>query len=151
MTSERASHANRCNSRKSTGPRTSLGKARSKQNALQHGLSVVEPNSQAEAEIEYLAVLIVGDYKADAVILAAARTAAEAQVYLQRVRAFGIAMLRSGTADATSEAERGHCSSNVPSPKTFVELEKLSRYEARALSRRKFAFRRFLALVNREQ
>lgn len=149
MTSERASHANRRNSRKSTGPRTTIGKSRSKQNSLKHGLSVVEPYSLAGAEIEYLAMIIAGDYETDAVILAAARTAAEAQVYLQRVRAFRIAMLRSGTADATSEAERGHCSSSVPSPQTFVELDKLSRYEARALSRRKSAFRRFLALVNR--
>ncbi|MGU3361949.1 hypothetical protein ACLBWX_16600 [Methylobacterium sp. M6A4_1b] len=102
-------------------------------------------------ETEYLVALMAGDYGTDAITLAAARAAAEAQVYLKRIQAFGNAKLRGGTTDERSGPELGHRSSSVPSPETFVELEKFNRYEARALSRRKFAFRQFLAIVSRER
>lgn len=77
MTSERASHANRRNSAKSTGPRTSAGKARSNQNARKHGLSVSDLDPQADTEIEHLAGLIAGKHVISDVIFHAARAAAE--------------------------------------------------------------------------
>lgn len=69
MTSERATHANRRNARASTGPRTLAGKARSGQNARKHGLSAVDPNPEAEAEIERLAVLIADEHVSDVGVL----------------------------------------------------------------------------------
>ena len=150
MTSERASHANRRNAAKSTGPRTPSGKAQSKQNARKHGLSIIDLDPEMESQIEHLAELIADSYGIAGGILEAARDAAEAQLKFQRVQAFKSSILRSGVANAASQAEAGLGSPNDLFPETFDKLERLDRYEARALSRRKFAFRRFLECVNRE-
>ncbi|MCK2055489.1 hypothetical protein [Methylobacterium sp. 37f] len=149
MTSERARLANRLNAKKSKGPRTSVGKARSKQNARKHGLSIEGLDPQTEADIEILAGLIVEKYECDVALYEAARSAAEAQVHLQRVQAFRTALLRSGVGDGTSGIEAGQRLTSEIVLETSVQLERLDRYEARALSRRKFAFRRFLVLANR--
>jgi hypothetical protein len=150
MTSERASHANRLNAAKSTGPRTPSGKAQSKQNARKHGLSIANLNPEMESEIELLAELIAGSYGVAADILEAARAAAEAQINFERVQAVKFEILRSGGANALSGVKAGQSSSNNLFPEIFDQLERLDRYEARALSRRKFAFRRFLERINRE-
>lgn len=149
MPSERANLANRLNSAKSTGPRTALGKAHSKQNARKHGLSIIDSNHGMEAEIEHLAGLIAGKHGFDAAIFEAARTAAEAQLYLQRVQAFKTTLLQSGARNEESGAEAGQCLPTNFLTEICAQLERLDRYETRALSRRKFAFRRFLALANR--
>jgi hypothetical protein len=150
MTSERASHANRRNASKSTGPRTPSGKAQSKQNARKHGLSIVDLDPEMESEIENLAELIADSYGIADGILEAARDAAEAQVKFQRVQAFKSAILRGGLANTTSQSEAGLGSPNDLFLEIFDQLERLDRYEARALSQRKFAFRRFLERINRE-
>lgn len=147
MTSERSNFANRNNSMSSTGPRTSEGKARSKQNARKHGLSIIYPNSQLGVETERLAVLIAGDYGDNIGILSAARTVAEAQIYLQRVQSYKTAMLRTAAADRLSRVEVGQKLLGELSPVIFVQLERIDRYEARALSRRKVALRRFSELI----
>jgi hypothetical protein len=150
MTSERASHANRQNAAKSTGPRTPSGKAQSKQNARKHGLSIVDLDPEMESEIEHLAELIADSYGIADGILEAARDAAEAQVKFQRVQAFKSAILQCGVANITSQAEAGLGSPNDLFMEIFDQLERLDRYEARALSRRKFAFRRLLERINLE-
>lgn len=147
MTSERATRANRRNAQASTGPRTVAGKARSGQNARKHGLSAVDPNPEAEAEIERLAVLIAGEHVSDAGVLEAARAVAEAQLQLQRVKAFKVALLRSGTSAQSREAEPNVRPLTEIPVQLFQQLEGLERYERRAFSRRKFAARRFNELV----
>lgn len=147
MSSERATQANRHNAQASTGPRTAAGKARSGQNARKHGLSAVDPNPEAEAEIERLAMLIAGEHVSDAGVLAAARDVAEAQLHLQRVKKFKIVLLRTETLlhDSGGEPD-GLLAAEIP-PGLFLQLERLERYERRALSRRKFAARRLNELA----
>lgn len=114
-----------------------------------HGLSAVDPNPEVEAEIEALAALIAGEHVSDAGVVEAARAVAEAQFQLQRVKAFKVALLRSGTSIQSQEAELdGRPLTEIPAA-LFQQLEGLERYERRALSRRKFAVRRFNEVVSR--
>lgn len=149
MTSERASRANRRNAQASTGPRTTVGKARSGQNARKHGLSAAGSGPLAESATEHLADLIAGASRRDAVVLEAARAVAEAQVQLQRVLALKTSLLRIG---APAPAWGVNADEREPaeiSDELLRQLEKLDLYERRALSRRKFAIRQFCELVNR--
>jgi len=58
MASEKQIAANRANAKKSTGPRTPAGRAKSSRNAYRHGLSVpMQPEPQA---VEALAKAIAG-------------------------------------------------------------------------------------------
>ncbi len=73
--------ANRANAKKSTGPRTAAGCAKSSRNAYRHGLSVpVQPDPQA---VDALAKAIAGE-TAGEVELRAARALAEAQLELKQ-------------------------------------------------------------------
>lgn len=149
MTSERASRANRRNAQASTGPRTPAGKARSGQNARKHGLSAVDPNPSAETEIERLAELIAGEHGRDATVRESAWAVAEAQFQLQRVLACRTALLRNGLLIPEREAEGDERSAAEILEELLLHLERLDRYERRALSRRKFAIRRFYELASR--
>lgn len=148
MTSERAIHANRSNSKKSTGPRTPAGKARSQQNARKHGFSIVDANLKTKAETEHLAGLIVGIHGNDLTIMEAARTAAAAQIYLHQVQVFKTSIFRHGAAKSASKAGVGQNLQNDCLPEKLIEVERLGRYESQALFRRNLAFRRLLELIN---
>jgi hypothetical protein len=75
--------ANRANAKRSTGPRTSKGKAVSRLNARRHGLaSPLGSEPSAVAEIEQLAKAIVGE-RLD--LLDLARRVAEADLELRRI------------------------------------------------------------------
>src|SRR6187431_1206541 len=74
------------NARKSTGPRSSLGKAKTSTNALRHGLSAIAVNEPGRSQqIEMRAAQIAGR-NGSSDILNLARRVAEAQVDLERVR-----------------------------------------------------------------
>ena len=88
MTSERQRRANRLNARSTTGPKTALGKSRAARNALRHGLNVSLLSDPAVApEVETMAQKIAGP-RPNAEALERARRIAEAEVDLNRVRAY---------------------------------------------------------------
>src|SRR5437016_4870942 len=86
MTSEANIAANRRNAQRSTGPRTALGKARVRRNALRHGLAArVVSDFNAATEMDRVAANIFGP-EACSSEREQARTIAEAQVTLKQVR-----------------------------------------------------------------
>jgi hypothetical protein len=88
MTSERQHRANRLNAKSTTGPKTALGKSRAARNALRHGLNVSLLSDPAVApEVEAMAQKIAGP-RPNAEALERARRIAEAEVDLNRVRAY---------------------------------------------------------------
>ena len=83
MASERQIAANRRNARRSTGPKTRVGKRRSSGNALAHGLSSIVPGGSAD--VEALARSLVG-HDADPHILELARNVVRTHLNLIRLR-----------------------------------------------------------------
>jgi hypothetical protein len=86
LSSDRKIKANRANARRSTGPKTALGRARAARNALRHGLSLpVESDPVLSEEMETLARKIAG-IDADVEIHQLARGIAEGWIALRRAR-----------------------------------------------------------------
>ena len=86
MTSERKIAANRNNAKKSTGPRSSAGRAVSRLNALRHGLAATIGNDSAfGGEVEDLAK-VLSSASGSQSVSGVAREAAEAHLDLLRIR-----------------------------------------------------------------
>ena len=86
MASERQIAANRANAKRSTGPRSAVGKSKSSRNARRHGLSCPLRLDCATSErIGALTRLLVGEGRTEQ--LRAAAEFAEAQLELLRIRA----------------------------------------------------------------
>ena len=93
MASERQIAANRLNARKSTGPLSRAGKRRASRNAYRHGLaSSRKPDAATARKIDQLARQIAGDSNSE-IILELARSAAEAELDLARVRVASVALI----------------------------------------------------------
>jgi hypothetical protein len=133
MTSPQRLHANRANSRRSSGPTTKGGRAKSAQNARRHGLRVPVLSERALAhEVELLAQKITDGRPCELMDLA--RRVAEADIDIQRVRRVRNELVwRRGVEEL------------VNLPIALGDLAVFHRYERRALSRRKFAIRAFVA------
>jgi hypothetical protein len=98
MASERRIAANRCNARKSTGPRSGAGKTRASRNAYRHGLSLNLLSTAAYAkELETLARKMASDTK-DAITLERALEIAQAELELARVRRAKVALIERASA-----------------------------------------------------
>jgi hypothetical protein len=125
MASEKQIAANRANAKRSTGPRSALGKLRSSRNAVRHGLSCPLPLDATSGEARAIAHSLVADGADDQQQLAASELAA-AQLELLRIR-----------------AERGRLLASIdPASSDAVELKRLvalDRYERLAHTRRRRA------------
>lgn len=150
MISHRKRAANQRNSARSTGPRTSAGKARSSRNALRHGLAIaVARDAAGSLEIERLSRVITGGRR-DPVLLYHARIAAEAELEILRVRAARAALINEAARDRIiysplREPER----TTVAVLRAAAQFPRYDRYERRALSRRRRALRALDLAVSR--
>jgi hypothetical protein len=128
MASERQIAANRRNAKKSSGPRSADGKARSRRNALRHGLSIASraiPAFQQDVILLARALSPAGEDIGDAALIAA-----DAEIDLLRIRKYRAALI---------EESRGQASSL--SFDLADKLDTLERYERRAFARRNKALR----------
>jgi hypothetical protein len=93
LTTDQQRRANRANAESSTGPKTAPGKSRSAKNAFRHELNLpVFSDPSLALEVEVIARRIAGP-DTDDDLLEPARRIAEAQVDLERVRAYRRRML----------------------------------------------------------
>src|SRR5215469_16284655 len=151
MASDRKIAANRCNSRRSCGPRTVAGKLTVSRNALRHGLAAATlRDSGIAAEVDRLATAI-GSENADAAQREQALIIAESELTLLRVRAvktsiFEQMLVATGAADTQEPSEQliGRERVGVIARSHVEQLRRLERYERRAFSRRQSAIRRLL-------
>jgi hypothetical protein len=159
MTSKRKLAANRRNAANSTGPNTVDGKARASRNAYKHGLAVRFLNDPAiSAKVEQLARSIAGK-RSQPYELMQARIIAEAELDVIRVRAIRATIINSAAESLSAQslaeeaAPEPHTVAALPVSqlqsedvlhgllRTLPQVEKLERYERRALSRRRQAVR----------
>jgi hypothetical protein len=133
MTSDRKIESNRKNAQKSTGPRSEAGQRRSRRNALRHGLAIaIGSDPSSSEEIKRLANALAQG-RSGQHIVEFAHQAAEAEIDLLRIR-----KLRASRFNAVL----GNPETKFDDYSEFdEELAKLERYERRAFSRRKRAFR----------
>jgi hypothetical protein len=143
MTTERKRRANQHNAQRSTGPKTLAGKARSKQNALKHGLSVpvsVQPDladllRELESSLEW-DIAPTSSTKED---LRAVLVAVLEVLRARSVRAY----LLDQWIQHCYPSVAGASTSESSTSDLMQHLLRADRYERRSLSRRKNAIRSF--------
>ena len=161
MSSQKQIEANLRNAQKSKGPRTAAGKARASRNSRKHALSTISHNNPLFApRIEAIAREICHD-TTNSGLWEQALIIGECTIVLACVQARRIALIEQSLgstsahktdADAAGGAEWGR-SQCEPARDAFEamslaarELDRLERYERRALSRRKRAIETFIAI-----
>jgi hypothetical protein len=128
MATERQIAANRQNAKKSSGPRSLGGKARSGRNALRHGLSIasrVIPAFQKDVMLLARALSPASEDVGDAAL-----TAADAEIDILRIRKARAALIDE------SRGQGGPVAFDLAR-----KLDPLERYEWRAFARRNKALR----------
>ena len=112
MATEKQIRANRENAKKSTGPKTAAGRARSSRNALRHGLSLpLTPNTEMAAKPDVIRKSLVSEQGKPTRVVAAIEFA-QAQLDFLRIRAVRgqmMAELDSVSDDLTQLRRLGAC------------------------------------------
>ena len=154
MRSQARREANKHNAARSTGPLTAVGKKRASRNASKHGLTIgIRHDPGTSNKIETLAVAIAGK-NATPRLLQAARDVAEAQLEARRLQDFKLALIEleatrihvamkaRGSRDQQYEGTNRSMQHNAEAyVRALPVLAKLERYERRAQSRMRRAFR----------
>jgi hypothetical protein len=123
MATEKQIRANRENAKKSKGPKTAAGRARSSRNALRHGLSLpLRLNTEMAAKADRITKSLVAKQAKPTQVLAAIEFA-QAQLDLLRIRAVRGRMM----------ADLDFVSGDLTHLRRLAALD---RYEDRALARR---------------
>jgi hypothetical protein len=133
MTSARQLEANRRNASRSTGPQTPAGKSHSGKNALRHGLATrVEDGDEDSGRIASLAAILT-DGSEDSLRIEQSRIVAGCYFDLRRISAgrHDLFLTIGGPEDA--------CGGSFEV--ALRAMSKISRYEMRALSKRRRALR----------
>ena len=152
MTSPAKIAANRRNARRSTGPRSTAGKARARRNAFRHGLATPASLDHAAMDridnlVDALTIDVHGQLQ-----FQLATVAAEAQAEIERVRQTKVTLVNRASAQLRQEGVRLLSASErgalAFAGKTEI-LMACERYERRAISRRKRSLRA-LAKLQRE-
>jgi hypothetical protein len=106
--------ANQRNARKSTGPRPGAGRERASRNAYRHGLTAgVTPNAAASKQLERLTRRIAGKTN-DVGTIERARTIAQAELDLARVRQLKAALIARALAFENRDASPPFSSTTQP-------------------------------------
>lgn len=136
--SERRTTANRKNAAKSTGPRTTKGKARSAANATRHGL-----NTALALTPGYRATLdaLAQQFESAGHSPTAAKAAAEARLHLTRVQAVKRQLLEIAASKLNSDPEAVGDLAAHALLSALPDLRRLEEYERKARSRLKRAIR----------
>jgi hypothetical protein len=131
MTSTRKIESNKKNASRSTGPRTPGGKLRSRHNSRRHGLATkIEDDPEAKGKIKCLTAILAED-SSDFERMEQARILAECYFDLRRIRAVRSELFF--TIDDLEIASRNDFEN------AFCAMDRISRYELRAISKRKKA------------
>jgi hypothetical protein len=135
VATERQIAANRANASKSTGPRSAAGKKRASGNSFRHGLSLRYSDAEITRQLDIRARQIVGETN-DNATLELARTVAEAELDIARVRQIkltligqasateGLQPVSGGTSDPQTYASAKHFRSSMADARWLVQMEK---------------------------
>jgi hypothetical protein len=141
MTTDRRQQANRRNAKRSTGPRTSAGKARSGQNARKHGLSLpVNAEPHLADLLQDLATSLEADTK-PAHPVEEVRALAAAILEVLRARSVRTLIIEELATHCSYRSVVGSSASKKDLAAFMQHLLRADRYERRALSRKKFLIR----------
>jgi hypothetical protein len=169
MSSEKQIEANRRNAQKSKGPRTAAGKARASRNSRKHALSTINHKNLLFApQIEAVARAVCPEPTSAAALWEQALIIGECTTVLVCIGATRIAQMEQSlgstsapTTDADAAGRReSERSQSEPDPRrdefeamrlAARDLDRLERYERRALSRRKRAIEMYMAISNTSQ